>query len=340
MPEPPGRDVEPAIDSLLPLVAVDAPERAGKPDPYDTYIDTLKSPESKRAMAGCLDRIAAMVLTAERGTPPPEEEKITGRGRPWWVLRYAHTTRIRAQLIETGWSPKHVNKHLSALRGVLKQCWQLEYMDTDAYMRAKAIENVKGSRLPAGRSIHGDEHDAIDAAVAAEDGARPVRDRAILALLRATGLRRSEVAGLCVENWDPAERQIRVVGKGDKEREVPVYPSAAVKLDRWLNRLNRRRGPMFPAIDRWGNVSKRHINARTIGQVVEQWRRRAGVAPLATHDFRRSLGGDMLDAGADLVQVQKLFGHQSATTTAGYDRRPGRKLRAAVDRLDPQPHHE
>jgi site-specific recombinase XerD len=75
------------------------------------------------------------------------------------------------------------------------------------------------------------------------------------------------------------------------------------------------------------------MTPRGIGLVIDHRRRQAGLAPLSTHDFRRTMGGDFLDAGGDLAQLQRLFGHASATTTVGYDRRPARELRTAIDRM-------
>lgn len=321
----------PEPDSGGTLALLSPAEIAPDEDPYLLYLSTLKSAESRRTMGRCLDRIAAMLL----GDADADGYPTTGQGKAWWEIDCRKALIIRAALMEQGWSPSHVNKHLSALRSILWTSWKIGRMSAEDYQRAKEIKKDDGKRLPAGRSIHADEHAAIEAAFAGEDGPKPHRDATILRVLRATGLRRAEVAKLSIEDWDPAERRLRVHGKGDKERWVPLYPSAATALDRWIVRLDRRTGPLFPAIDRWGNITWRHMDPRTVGRVVDHWRRRAGVSALSTHDFRRSAGGDMLDGGLDLAQVQAIFGHASPDTTANYDRRPGRKLRDAVDRIDP-----
>jgi site-specific recombinase XerD len=108
---------------------------------------------------------------------------------------------------------------------------------------------------------------------------------------------------------------------------------------------------MFRPVHRTGSVGEGALTPRAIGYVVDRTRKKAGLAPLATHDFRRTFIGDFIDAGGDLAQAQQLAGHASATTTVRYDRRPEETLRAAVDRMslptaeslrdaEPLPHQE
>ena len=161
-----------------------------------------------------------------------------------------------------------------------------------------------------------------------------IRDAAIIAVLQSTGIRRDEAASGLIERYDPGERAFKVIGKGNKERTVYIHPSAVPYLDRWLAVVGSRRGPMFRSVDRWEHVSDRRLSARSVGMIVDHRRQQAGLQPASTHDFRRTFIGDFIDAGGDLVQAQQLAGHSSATTTARYDRRPGRERRAAVDRLN------
>lgn len=309
--------------ALAVTVPPSAPVPSARPpaSPYAVYLLSLGSEESRRAMKGCLDRIAQMMS----GAP--------GAEYPWHQLRYEHATAIRALLTETGHSPSHVNKHLSAMRRVMKEAWRLGLMTAEDYERAADVDGVKGSRLPAGRSINPDEITAMLAACAATPGVPGIRDAALIAFLQSTGARRAEAAGALLERYDPGTRALRIIGKGNKERLVFIHREAVPVLDRWLVAVGERRGPVFRPVDRWGNIRRRHMTPRTIGMLIDQRRAQAGLQPLATHDFRRTLGGDFLDEGGDLAQLQKLFGHASATTTAGYDRRPERELRAAVDRL-------
>jgi site-specific recombinase XerD len=317
-------EIEPAV-SGLPAALV--PLRRRDENPYFVYLARF-SGESQRTMRGCLDRIAAIIM--ETGVVPPG----LGERIPWEDIRYPHVVLLRTEFIKRWPSLSHVNKHLSALRGVLRECWRLGLMTAEDYQRATDVGNVKGSRELAGRNIHADETAALLAACLADECVpRGVRDAALVAVLQSTGIRRAEAAGALIEHYDHGERALKVTGKGNNQRTVYIHPAAVPYLDRWLVTVAARRGPVFRRIDRWENISGRPLSARAIGYIVNERCGQAGLPALSTHDFRRTFIGDFIDAGGDLVQAQKLAGHASATTTASYDRRPGRALRTAVDRL-------
>jgi len=302
------------------------PARRRDENPYWVYLARF-SAESRRTMRGCLDRIAAII------TRMPDAPGL-GEQFPWEQIRYPHVMLLRTGFTERWASPSHVNKHLSALRGVLRECWRLGLMSGEEYWRARDVENVKGSRELAGRNIHAEELAAMLAASLADERVpHGVRDAAIVAVLQSTGIRRAEAADALIERYDHGERSLRVIGKGNKERTVYLHQMAVLYLDRWLVTVAARRGPVFRGIDKWGNIGTKPLSARAIGYIIDERREQAGLPRLATHDFRRTFIGDFLDAGGDLVQAQKLAGHASATTTAAYDRRPGRALRKAVDEL-------
>jgi site-specific recombinase XerD len=317
--------LEPAIPGLP---AAPAPMRRRDENPYWVYLARF-SGESRRTMYGCLNRIAAIVMNADQYSLPPNiAEQI-----PWEQIRYAHVVLLRTEFAER-WSLSHVNKHLSALRGVLRECWRLGLMTAEDYERAMDVENVKGSREPVGRNIHTNEMAALlGACVADESAVHGTRDAALIAVLQSTGIRRAEAAAALIERYDHGERSLRVIGKGNKERTVYLHQTAVPYVDGWLLAIADRRGPIFRSIDRWGNIGTEALSARAIGYIVNERREQANLPRLSTHDFRRTFIGDFIDAGGDLVQAQQLAGHASATTTARYDRRPARARRAAVDRL-------
>jgi site-specific recombinase XerD len=310
-----------------PLPAPFPQPRQRASSPYWVYLAHLDGKESERTMRGCLDRLAVMIAPDLDGASHP------GESVPWEEIRYPHAIAIRKQLTERGWSPSHINKHLCALRGVTRESWRLGLMGADDMAKVCDIRSVKFSRELTGRNIHPEEIAAILTACLAEPGPLGIRDAAMVALLHSTGLRRDEVAAALIERYDPGERGLKIIGKGDKERTVYVHPAAVRYLDRWLVTVGARRGPMFRPVDKHGNVGARPLSARTVGHAIDRRHTEAGVPPTSTHDFRRTFVGDFIDAGGDLVQAQQLAGHASATTTARYDRRPGRERRAAVDRL-------
>lgn len=318
--------------TILPALAeplLPAAARARADSPYWVYLARFGG-EAERTMRRCLDRIAAMFLGRPDDDPVPP---CLGQYISWESLRYPHAVLLRTRLAERWTSPSSVNKHLSALRGVARESWRLGLMSAEDYARVRDIANLKGTRELAGRSIHADEMATLLAHCVADETPAGTRDAAMAAVLQSTGIRRAEVARALVERYDPAERGLRVVGKGDKERVVYIHPSAVPYLDRWLVVVGERRGPVFRAVDRWGHIGSKPLSPRAVGHIISRRRVAAGLASLATHDFRRTFIGDFIDAGGDLVQAQQLAGHASATTTARYDRRPARARRAAVDRL-------
>jgi integrase/recombinase XerC len=158
----------------------------------------------------------------------------------------------------------------------------------------------------------------IDEATAVVDaralgGAARDRDVAILELLYATGLRVSELTGLDVEAVDRAERTVRVLGKGRKERIVPYGTSAARALERYLAPRAVTRGPLFV------NARGGRLTDRSVRNVVRRAARSAGVVRRVTpHTLRHTFATHLLDAGADLRAIQELLGHSRLSTTQRY----------------------
>ena len=92
-------------------------------------------------------------------------------------------------------------------------------------------------------------------------------------------------------------------------------------------------GPLFQPVDKAGAIKPGHISPAAIARIVNKRAAEAGVSAFSPHDMRRTCAGDLLDTGADISTAQKIFGHASANTTAGYDRRGERAKVAAVNRL-------
>ncbi|GHE32266.1 integrase [Streptosporangium violaceochromogenes] len=325
----------------LPSLVVADPAK----DPYRAYLDRLDDKTSRRTMQGCLDRIARLL----------NPDAASGEGQPWHLLRYEHTSRIRAMLLEqthvnprTGqaepWSAAYVNKHLVALRRVLKEAWRLDLMTAEDRARAADVDGVTATRLPKGKHVPAEAVGAVFAAcdddVDQHGVVRPlgVRDAALLAVLYSTGCRRAELAGLRLADYDPAERSLRVLGKRNKERTVFLTSEAVARLEAWIAVRGEDPGALFPRIYKGGaiRVTERgaaHLTPEAVRAILGRRIEQAGVAPRSPHDFRRTFIGELLDAGVDLATAQALVGHSSPATTARYDRRPDRTRRAAVDRL-------
>ena len=275
---------------------------------------------SRRTMRQALDTIAGIVSSGS----------ADALSLPWHELRFQHTAALRSELAER-YRPATTNKMLSALRGVLKTAWRLGQLDADSYRRAADLPSVNGTTLPAGRSLTSGEIAALLNTCGAEQGAKGIRDAALIGVLY-SGLRRAEVVGLDLADWDAAGA-LRVLGKGRKERLVPLVNGARLALGDWLLIRGDEPGPLFLPVRKGGMVMRRRLTTQAIYHILVTRAEQAGIDALSPHDFRRTVAGDLLDAGADLVAVQKILGHASPTTTARYDRRPESAKASAMDRL-------
>jgi integrase/recombinase XerC len=162
-----------------------------------------------------------------------------------------------------------------------------------------------------------------------------LRDRAVLELLYATGVRVSELCGLDRADVDEARRVVRVFGKGAKERAVPYGLPAQRALDDWL-----RHGR--PAMAKDGSdalfvgVKGGRLQPTVVRRIVEAAARKAGLPHTSPHDLRHSAATHLLDGGADLRAVQDLLGHAALSSTQIYTHVSTERLRAAFKQAHPR----
>lgn len=164
------------------------------------------------------------------------------------------------------------------------------------------------------------------------------RDRAALETLYATGCRASEVVGLRVGDLDMARGSARCIGKGDKERLVPLGGRAREALDEYL----RRDRPVLlagrPGIDQvFATVRGRVLSRAGLWKVVKKHALAAGLSPdISPHTLRHSFATHLLAGGADLRVVQEMLGHVSIATTQIYTRVELSRLQAVHARFHPR----
>jgi integrase/recombinase XerC len=164
------------------------------------------------------------------------------------------------------------------------------------------------------------------------------RDRAILELLYASGLRVSELTGLNVEDVDRQEHMLRVVGKGNKERIIPYGSKAEEAIERyWPIRaklLGRSRGKDARAV--FLNYEGRRMGNRSVARVVKKYVRLMNVnGDLHPHSLRHAFASHLLADGADLRAIQELLGHSSLSTTQRYTHASIRQLMEVYDKAHP-----
>jgi integrase/recombinase XerC len=163
------------------------------------------------------------------------------------------------------------------------------------------------------------------------------RDRAILEVLYSSGLRVSELTGLDLDSIDLELGIARVIGKGNKERVVPIGGKAAAALTNYLQRRGElladgsQRGALF-LNNRGGRLS-----SRSVARLLKRTLLRCNLGrPLSPHGLRHSFATHMLDAGADLRAVQEMLGHVSLSTTQRYTHLSVDKLMAEYDKTHPR----
>lgn len=176
------------------------------------------------------------------------------------------------------------------------------------------------------------------AAVACDDGS-PVglRDRAILELLYATGIRVGELVGLDVDDIDGERRVVRVLGKGDKQRSVPYGVPAAQALADWQQAgrpalAREGSGPALFLGARGGRIDQRAVR-RLVHRRLEDV---PDAADLGPHGLRHSAATHLLEGGADLRSVQELLGHASLGTTQLYTHVSADRLRKTYEQAHPR----
>jgi integrase/recombinase XerD len=183
-----------------------------------------------------------------------------------------------------------------------------------------------------------DEVAAILAApIAAGDDPTAIRDAAALELLYASGLRVSELTGLDTDRVDLERRMVRVIGKGNRERRVPMGEEARDRLHRYMSGPRATWTAAKPTPALFVSVRATRLARESVWRLVRRWTEVAGVAASVTpHTFRHSFATHLLEGGADLRVVQALLGHASIGTTQLYTHLTGERLREVYARAHPR----
>jgi integrase/recombinase XerC len=156
------------------------------------------------------------------------------------------------------------------------------------------------------------------------------RDLAVLELLYAAGLRVSELCGLDREGVDLAGRSVTVLGKGGKQRRVPIHDAAVSALERWLS--DGRPGLAGPPEAVFVNRRGARLGPRDVRRILD----RRAASPTHPHALRHTFATHLLDGGADLRVVQELLGHASLATTQIYTHVSKERLRTVYEGTHPR----
>jgi len=274
-----------ALDLAEPIGRREAegPDHTSRPpleefDPASAYLSQLGA-GSRRTMREALTKLARW---ASDGRCGPHE-------LPWHLLRIEHTAALRSRLV-ANLAPATANKHLAALRGVLKHCWRRGLMSAEAYQRAIDLPPVDGPgprRLP---RLGIEEIRRLDRVCVEDPGPAGARDAALLALLYGAQLRRAEAVGLELSDYDPRSGRIHVRSVGGRAvRRFAANEHARAALDRWLGIRGDEPGPLFNPVHKGGRIERRRLSEQAIYIACQKRAMEAGLPPTSPEDLRRAV---------------------------------------------------
>lgn len=246
-----------------------------------------------------------------------------------------------ADLDRAGYARKTSNRHLSALKGFFGWACAKELIEADPMSSLRGPKSEK--RLPKVLSQDDMARLLRVHAELAQDAPSPtarakeLRDQAVLELSYACGARISEISGLEIQRVDMRERQVRLLGKGSKERIVPMHEVAVRTLSAYLS--DGRPHLARPTSGDWVFLSTRgrRYSEDAIRLMFKRTLAQAGLDGIYTpHDMRHTFATDVLAGGADLRSVQEMLGHVSLSTTQIYTHLTPERLQEAHHQAHPR----
>ena len=212
----------------------------------------------------------------------------------------------------------------------MKACFNLGLIEANQLMQINEVKRVRGKKLPAGRSLSQQETKALMSACKRDKNIKGKRDLAIIALMLSTGLRRSEVVALNIEDYNTRNGKLVVMsGKGNKQRINYIQTSARKLIKLWLNDRGKELGNLFQPILNSEPLSKK-MTSQSLYDLLKKRSIEANINNCRPHDLRRTFVTRMLESGIDLNTVRQLAGHSDIQTTARYDLRDEKEQKRAI----------
>jgi integrase/recombinase XerC len=247
----------------------------------------------------------------------------------WTGLDSQHVRSFAAAEFRRGQSPSTIQRRLSALRSFCN------FLLREGVLTSNPAREVQGPKAKR-RLPHTIDVDQMAKLLSFRTDERlSVRDKAIMELFYSSGLRLSELVGLAVTDLDLRDRTVRVTGKGNKTRIVPVGRLAAQALSKWL----RERAALAAVGEQALFVGHKGLplGARAVQARIAGWAKRQALGVhVHPHMFRHSFATHLLESSQDLRGVQELLGHASISTTQVYTHLDFQHLAKIYDAAHPR----
>ncbi|MDJ0927230.1 MAG: tyrosine recombinase XerC [Gammaproteobacteria bacterium] len=247
----------------------------------------------------------------------------------WADIKTHHLRRFAATSHGKGLSPRSIQRRLSGARSFMN------YLIREGQLGHNPGGDVSAPRAPRKLPETLDVDQMALLLEIAGDDAVACRDRAMLELLYSSGLRLAELIGLDPADVDLDDATVRVLGKGRKERLLPVGRKAVAAVREWLRLRGELAATGEPAL--FVGVRGRRITPRVVQQRVEYWARQSGLPRhVYPHLFRHSCATHLLESSQDLRGVQELLGHADISTTQVYTHLDFQHLAQIYDKAHPR----
>lgn len=251
----------------------------------------------------------------------------------WSELTINHVRGIATRMHKGGLAPRSIATKLSALRSFC------DWLIIQGQLQANPARGVSAPKQgrPLPKNLDVDElHQLMNID---ESDPLAVRDRAIMELMYSSGLRLAELVDLNLGDIQFAERQVRVIGKGNKERILPVGRMALEWLEKWLAVRDTLAGSEAFAL--FVSKQQRRISHRSVQLRMAEWGGKQALSShIHPHKLRHSFATHMLESSGDLRAVQELLGHADLATTQIYTHLDFQHLAKAYDNAHPRAKRE
>jgi site-specific recombinase XerD len=289
-------------------------------NPFNLYLATLGSPQSVQSCRSRLNRVASFY-------------NATWDSFDWTGITYSDVVLSLRKILASGSSYLTANQTLSFLKGVLRQAWLSGQYHSEEFQKVHAIKKFKGCRLPVGQALpKGQVNKLFESCSNDVNQVRGLRDAVVLSLGFHMALRRSEIGRVKMKDLDLDRLTLRIIGKGNKEAELPIPTICATHLESWMT-VREEQTDAHNVYDGGFLLGKVHnpggqlgcligLRGEAIAEILSQVVERSSLIlakKLTPHDMRRTRITEWLHAGNARI-AQKLARHADIQTTLIYDR--------------------